>query len=100
MENSAIWTIVNLVILIFSTWVAFRRVKSQNMVDDSAVALNYRTLVINLQAEVKESKDEIKTLKQMMENAHLEISLSVRVGEKPEITGYRWKTKIEEVTTP
>lgn len=90
MDSVTLFTALNLVMLIISTWLAFKRGSFQNTVDDSQAALNYKKLVIELQAEVKEMKD-------MLDNAHLEVKLEVQIGEAPIVKEWKWKKRIEEI---
>lgn len=75
-----ILTLVNTIALGF---VAFRRSRFQNTVDDSAASINYRKLVIDLQAEVE-------GLKTLLDRSHLDVSMSIRMGEQPVITSWHW----------
>ena len=72
-----------------SWWVANRRAPAQNAVDDSTAANTFRRMVLEQQVQIDE-------LKSRLERAHLEVSLRVQVGEKPEILNWKWEAKLEE----
>lgn len=90
MEINILVTLLNLVILLTTTWIANKRTKFQNVVDDSTAATNYHNLVINLQAEVKEARAEAKEVKDMLENLHLNLTLSLEMGKEPIIKAWSW----------
>jgi hypothetical protein len=81
--------VLTLVNILFTTWLAFRRTKSQNILDDSSASINYRKMVIELQAEVKE-------LRELIDHAHLYIELGIQVDNAPVIKKWEWKP-IEKV---
>jgi len=89
--DSIYFTIANLVILGFTAWFSFRRTKSQNILDDSTASVNYRKLVIDLQAEVKD-------LRTLLDRSHLEVSMSIKMGEQPTVTSWRWLRREDDVT--
>jgi predicted negative regulator of RcsB-dependent stress response len=99
-DNTVIFTIINLVILGLSAWSSFRRNKAQNVVDDSQAAINYRNIVVALQAEVKEARAETKEVKDMLDNAHLEIKLEIQIGDAPVIKSWEWKKRIDVPVAP
>ncbi len=73
-------------------YVAFRRSSFQNRVDDSTASSNYQKLVIELQAKV----DHMQTL---LDRSHLDISMSIRMGEQPVVTSWHWLRR-EDDTKP
>jgi len=84
------FTAINLVILGLTAYVAFRRSKFQNVVDDSTASSNYRKLVIDLQAEVKD-------LRNLLDRSHLEVSMSIKMGEQPTVTSWRWLRREDDI---
>jgi NhaP-type Na+/H+ and K+/H+ antiporter len=86
METTIIFTVLNISILIIGTWLSFRRTKFQNVLDDSTASVNYRKLVVELQAEVKE-------LTNKLDASHLEVSMSIEYGKKPDIIDWKWIKK-------
>ncbi len=95
MDSNILVTIANLIILGATVFVSWKSARSKIVVDDSQASVNFQNIVIQLQAQAKEDRKEIKSLKEMMENANLEISLSIQVGEKPEVTYWKWATKVD-----
>jgi D-alanyl-lipoteichoic acid acyltransferase DltB (MBOAT superfamily) len=79
-------TLINTVAL---GWVVFRRSNFQNSVDDSTASLNYRKLVIDLQAKVTEMED-------LLGRSHLEVSMSIKMGEQPTVTAWHWLRREED----
>jgi len=75
-----LFTLVNSIALGF---VVFRRSHFQNAVDDSTASINYRKLVIDLQMEVA-------SMKQLLDRSNLEVSMSIKMGEQPTVTSWRW----------
>jgi len=98
MENNVFFLIANLIILGVTAWFSYRRTKFENIVDDSTAATNYRKLVIDLQTDVREARQENKEIKDMLANSHLDIGMRIQVGEKPEIISWNWKTVVEPIT--
>jgi hypothetical protein len=94
-----ILTILQLSIVAYTALLSSRRIRPQNLVDDSTASSNYRKLVIDLQAEVREASAKIKELQDVMENSHLEIQLVLEVGGEPRIKTWHWE-KIENIPTP
>jgi hypothetical protein len=86
MENNTtvFFGFLTLVNILFTTWLAFRRTKSQNILDDSSASINYRKMVLELQAEVKE-------LRELIDCAHLYIELGIQVDNAPVIKKWEWK---------
>jgi len=89
METNIIFTVAQIIILAATAWFSLRRVNFQNSVDDSTAAKNYRELVVTLQAEVKE-------LKEWKDNSHLEIEMSIEMGNAPIIKHWEWKPRADE----
>jgi hypothetical protein len=70
-------------------FIAFKRSGFQNLVDDSTAANNYQKLVIELQAKV----DHMQAL---LDHSHLDVSMSIHMGEQPVITAWRWLRREED----
>jgi len=83
METNYFFLLAQVIMLVVGGYFTFRRVKSQNILDDSTASVNYRKLVIDLQAEVKD-------LQQLLDRSHLEVSMSIKMGEQPTVTSWRW----------
>jgi len=81
-----VFTLINTLAL---GYVAFKRGSFQNTVDDSTASINYRHLVIDLQKELA----EVKTL---VNKSHLEVSMSIRMGEQPQVVSWRWLRKEDD----
>ncbi len=64
-------------------YVAFRRSKFQNLLDDSTAAVNYQKAVTELQSKVDH-------MQMLLDHSHLDISMSIHMGEQPVITAWHW----------
>jgi hypothetical protein len=65
-------------------------------VDDSQASKNFREIIISLQTEVKEVKEENIHIKELLTRSHCNILLSIEIGKKPEVFDYQWATISEE----
>jgi len=90
METSAIYTLINLSILIVTGYISLRRAKFQNTVDDSTASRGFQETIINMQKEARAQEKQIKDLNDRLNHAHLDIELSVQVGETPIIKSWKW----------
>ena len=89
----AIETVIEILTIlntIFLAWVLIRRSNFQNTVDDSTASLNYRKLVIDLQAKVAE-------MESLLGRSHLEVSMSIKMGEQPTVTSWRWLRREDDI---
>lgn len=81
------------VLAIFATaWQALKRTPAQNTLDDSSAALNFQKVVIKLTGEVE-------SLKAIVNNSELEMTLKIKLGEKPDIVKWQWTKKEEDVAS-
>ena len=71
--------------------------KYKDVVDDSAASVNFRTLVIALQADAVGMRKEIENLKALIESAHLDVTISIKLDSKPEIVGWGWRKGTEKI---
>jgi hypothetical protein len=90
-----LFTIINLIILGSTAYIAFVRSKSQGVVDDSQASKNFRDIILSLQMEVKEVRKENVQIKGLLERSHCNIMLGIEIGKKPEILDYEWTASKE-----
>ena len=97
METSQVVLAVQLIVALYTTWIAFRKLRPQILVDGSTAAVNFQSIVLKLQTEVglMEAKigaqDEIiDTLKNTIKRARLEVVLSVGIDIPPTVVSYKW----------
>jgi hypothetical protein len=84
-----IFGIITLINTIALARITFRRSSFQNAVDDSTATLNYRKLVVDLQAKVTE-------MEELLDRSHLEVSMSIKMGEQPTVTAWHWLSREED----
>ena len=89
MEN-IVFLLIQAVMLIVGGYFTFRRVKSQNVLDDSTAATNYYKLVLQLQKKVS-------SLEELLGKSHLEMTVEIEMGKSPIITSYKWLRRAEEI---
>ncbi len=88
MENS-IYTnvflgLIQVLSIITMVYLGKHRQPFQNTLDDSVASANFKKMVIEMQAEIKE-------LNSRLDNNHLDVSMSIEPGKKPEIIDWKWK---------
>lgn len=115
MNIEAAGIILQLVIALVTVYVVYKRSKAQAIVDDSTAAINYQTLVVNLQLEVKQLKQlikdvegkaakdtqelkdkynkEINELKELLDHSDLVIEMTIQMLGAPVVKGYKWKRR-------
>lgn len=81
---------VTTIIAIIGALPQLKRTRAQNSVDDANAATIYRKIVVDMQLKMDE-------LEARLDHAHLDIGLSIQMGEKPEITSWKWGTLVEEL---
>lgn len=73
-------------------FILFKRSGAQNTSDDATASKSFREISVSLSAEIREQKKRIDELEAMLEKAHLEVTLGVEIGKKPEVLFYKWTT--------
>jgi hypothetical protein len=90
---------ISLLLLGLQVYIAFFRGKAQNLSDGSTAALNYQKMVIELQGEIKHNQEEVKELRGILENSHLEVKLEITMGEAPIVKEWKWTPREEPQLT-
>ena len=91
METSnLIFLLAQTVMLIIGGYFAFRRMKSQGVVEDSTAANNYYKLVLQLQKKVAGLED-------LLGRSHLEMTVEIEMGKSPIITSYKWLRREDDI---
>lgn len=93
MDAKVIFEAFATIAMVLSAYAVFKRSGAQNTSDDASASKSFRDISVSLTAELKEQKARIDELEAMIERAHLEVTLGVEVGKKPEVLYYKWTTK-------
>lgn len=90
--------------LLITAYNGFRRVGSQNSLDDSVAASNFQKLAVEIRAETTKEIDkyrkEITDLRNTIESSHLEVKLEIQMGDAPRVVAWEWKQRDKAVTIP
>ena len=87
-----IFSSFSVISMFISAYVLLKRSGAQNTSDDATASKSFREISVSLSAEIREQKKRIDELEAMLEKAHLEVTLGVEIGKKPEVLFYKWTT--------
>lgn len=93
MDAKIIFEAFATIAMVLSAYAVFKRSGAQNTSDDAGAAKSFREISVSLTAELREQKKRIDELESLLEKAHLEVTLGVEIGKKPEVLFYKWTTK-------
>jgi len=91
--SGIVFGVIQLIIAGVTVWFVSKRTPLQNITDDSTASVNFRNIVVSLQAVVKEQDTKINELEDKLNRAHLEVTLSIEIGKRPEVESYKWVEK-------
>lgn len=92
MEDKLI-LLAQVILLVITGILSYRRAPFQNSTDAANAVQKFQETTVSVQAELREVKKEYKEMKDLLANAHLEVTLGIQIGERPEVLGYKWTAK-------
>lgn len=85
--------IATLINIAFTAFMALRRAPYQNTSDAAGAIEKFQNVTVSLQAQVMENEKQIEHLTNLLENAHLTMTIGLQIGKKPEVLDYSWTTR-------